>query len=144
MIDESAIARVSLEGRSWAMADVGLYSFEALVDGKGAEVRIAEEIAFDWLGAWTMSRQTCLEILQLHRADLAKSLERKLLAIGFPDPRGLYFLNLDDIERQNPVQRDRQRAPHSEAILIDTVTAAESGAIDGAMNGRSSHASPKR
>lgn len=118
MKNRSAIVRVSLEGESWAIADQGLYCFKATVDGEAAEVRVAEEVAFDRLGAWTMSSEKCLDILRLHRADLAKNLERKLQAIGFPHARGLYFLALRDIERTNPVERDRERASRSETARI--------------------------
>jgi hypothetical protein len=137
--DQSPIARVSLEARSWAIADEGLYSFEATVDGKAAEVRIAEDVAFDRLGAWTMSREKCLDILRLHRAGLAKSLERKLQAVGFPDLANLYFLTLDDIERANPAARDRQRASRSEVATTGGLIAAQSSAPAGTLNGSPSN-----
>ena len=110
----SAIPRVKLEGGSWAGADCGLYCFEATIDGEKAELRVTEDVAFDLLGAWTMSHTKCLEILRLHRADLAKNLERKLLTLGFTDNGNLHFLDLGDIERTHPVERDRERADWSE------------------------------
>jgi hypothetical protein len=109
-MDRSAeIVRVMVEGRSWDIVEKGQYGFEATVDGEPTELRITEDVAFDLLGARTMSRQKCLDILRLHRADLAKNLERMLRAVGHPDDHALYFLTLYDIERTNPAARDRAR-----------------------------------
>jgi hypothetical protein len=106
---EPAMVRVSVEGRSWDIVEQGQYGFEATVDGEPTELRISEDVAYDLLGARTTSRQKCLDILRLHRADLARNLERKLRAVGHPDNHGLYFLTLHDIERTNPAERDRAR-----------------------------------
>jgi hypothetical protein len=107
---EPVTFEVSLEGRSWG-ADKGLYCFEATVDGEPTELRISEDVAFDLLGAWTMSREKCLEILRRHRADLARNLERKLRAVGPPEGHNGYFLTLRDVERTNPAARDGARGP---------------------------------
>ena len=67
-----------------------------MVDGEASELHVAEDVAFDLLGAFTMSAEKCLRILRLHRSDLARNLERKLNARGVAD--GAHFLSLDDIE----------------------------------------------
>jgi len=102
-------ARVKLDGRSWCASNQGVYCFEAQVDGEPAELRVAEDIAFDLLGAWTRSEEKCLDILRLHRAELAKSLERILHVVGDRDHNGHYLLTLKDIERKGAVARDAAR-----------------------------------
>ena len=104
-----ATARVKLDGRSWYASDQAAYCFDALVDGEPAELRVAEEIAFDLLGAWTRSEEKCLDILRLHRAELAKSLERILHGVGDHDHNGHYLLTLKDIERKGALARDAAR-----------------------------------
>jgi hypothetical protein len=104
------IVRVSVEGRSWHAADEDFYCFDAVVDGKGTELRVAEDVAFDLLGAWTRSQEKCLNILRLHRADLAKNLEHKISAVGYVKGSDFHLLTLRDIERTNPVARDEARS----------------------------------
>jgi hypothetical protein len=108
------ITRVKLEGRSWKIIDKGVYCFEVTVDGQVSELRIMEDVAFDLLGAFTMSGEKCLEILRLHRAELAKNLERKLNSVGFPGDKTFHFLSLNDIERTHPLARDKERFDRSE------------------------------
>jgi hypothetical protein len=108
------IIRVKLQGRSWKIIDKGIYCFEVTVDGEVSELRIMEDVAFDLLGAFTMSGDKCLEILRLHRSELAKNLERKLHAVGFPGDRTMHVLSLNDIERTHPVARDKERSDRSE------------------------------
>jgi hypothetical protein len=91
-------ARVTLVGRSWHAVEPGVYCFQAVVDGEPAELRVDEEIAFEFLGAWTQSAEQCLDILRLHRADLARGLERILNGVGAIDPAGHYRLTLDDMD----------------------------------------------
>lgn len=106
--------QVHVHGRSWKLVIKSVYCFEVTVDGEPSELHVAEEIAFDLLGAFTMNDEKCLQILRLHRSDLAKNLERKLDARGVPDSVGFHFLSLDDIDRTNPVVRDRERSKRSE------------------------------
>jgi hypothetical protein len=110
-----ATARVKLDGRSWHASDAAVYCFEALVDGEPAELRVAEEIAFDLLGAWTRSEEKCLDILRLHRAELAKSLERILHVVGDHDHNGHYLLTLKDIARKGTLARDAARTKRPDA-----------------------------
>jgi hypothetical protein len=102
-------ARVKLSGRSWCASNQGVYCFDAIVDGEPAELRVAEDVAFDLLGAWTRSEEKCLDILRLHRAELAKSLERILHGVGGRDHNGHYLLTLADIERKSALARDESR-----------------------------------
>jgi hypothetical protein len=104
----ATMTRVKLQGRSWKILDQGLYCFEATVDGEASEVRITEEVAFDLLGAFTVSSDKCLEVLRRHRTELARNLERKLTAVGFPGDRSLHFLSLNDVDRTNPSLRERE------------------------------------
>lgn len=109
-----AISRVKVQGRSWKLRGKGVYCFEMTVDGEASELRIAEDVAFDLLGAFTTSGEKCLEILRLHRSDLAKNLERKLHGSGPPGRTTLHFLSLDDVDRIHPMERDQQRSGRSE------------------------------
>jgi hypothetical protein len=102
-------ARVKLDGRSWFASGQGVYCFDAIVDGEPAELRVAEDVAFDLLGTWTHSEEKCLDILRLHRAELAKSLERILHVVGDRDHNGHYLLRLEDIERKSALARDATR-----------------------------------
>lgn len=72
------LRRVTVVGRSWESHTQGVYCFEATVDGVPVELEVGEEVAFDFLQAWTPSAAKCLEILRLHRADLAQALELKI------------------------------------------------------------------
>jgi hypothetical protein len=88
---------VMVEGPSWEGAERGLYCFEVFVDGVRGQLHVQEELAFDFLGAWTLSAATCLDILRLHRAELAQALARKLKAGGSPR-NGHYLLAWQDLE----------------------------------------------
>lgn len=115
MLDkERLIVTVAIDGRSWASTAQGLYCFEATINGEARELHVSEDVAFDLLGAWTFSREKCLDILRLHRADLAKNLERKLRGVFHPGDKSHCLLTLPDIQRTHPAARDRQRAeqPH--------------------------------
>jgi len=109
-----ASSRVKVHGRSWKLKNKGVYCFEITVDGEASELRVAEDVAFDLLGAFTMSDEKCLEILRLHRSDLARSLDRKLYTAEGSDCAKFHFLSLDDIDRANPRVRDRQRSERLE------------------------------
>jgi hypothetical protein len=104
------IIRVKLQGQSWKMGDKGIYSFEVTVDGEVSELPIMEDVAFDLLGAITMSGEQCLEILRQHRSEIAKNLVRKLHAMGFPGDRSMHLLLLSDIESTYPMARDQERS----------------------------------
>jgi hypothetical protein len=91
-----------------------VYCFEVTVDGEASELHVAEDVAFDLLGAFTMNDEKCLEILRLHRSDLARNLERKLNARGVSDRAAFHFLSLDDIDRMSPMARDRERSKRLE------------------------------
>jgi hypothetical protein len=109
-----ASSRVKVHGRSWKLKNKGVYCFEITVDGEASELRVAEDVAFDLLGAFTMSDEKCLEILRLHRSDLARNLDRKLyMAEGAARAR-FHFLSLGDIDRADPTIRDRERSERSE------------------------------
>lgn len=89
--------RVTVIGRSWQSHEPGFYCFEAAIDGQPTELHVSEEIAFDFLKAWTPNSAKCLEILRLHRADLARLLERKIRARGRPGPAGFHVLTWGDL-----------------------------------------------
>ena len=89
--------RVAVVGCSWESHEPGFYCFEAAIDGQPTELHVSEEVAFDFLKAWTPSSAKCLEILRLHRADLARLLERKLSARGRPGPSGFHVLTWGDL-----------------------------------------------
>jgi hypothetical protein len=110
MPQRKPIVRVTIEGRSWIGAENGVYGFEAYVDGEQTELRVSEDVAFDLLGTWTLSRGTCLDILRLHRTDLAQNLERKLRLSNQTDTDGRYSLALHDIKRIHPAARDKARS----------------------------------
>jgi hypothetical protein len=88
---------VTIEGASWEGSQRGSYCFEVFVDGARGELHVQEDLAFDILGAWTLSAQTALDILRLHRAELAQALARKLTR-GRGSKEGHYFLVWQDLE----------------------------------------------
>jgi hypothetical protein len=88
---------VVIEGTSWEGAERGMYCFEVFVNGVRGQLHVQEDLAFDLLGAWTLSAKTCLNILRLHRAELAKALERKLKS-GGASRDGRYLLGWQDLQ----------------------------------------------
>lgn len=119
--NRAPIPRVTLSGRSWSANGKGVYCFQALVDGEPAELRVAEEVAFDFLGAWTPSREKCLDILRLHRTELATCLERILHVVGDPDHNGHYDLTLNDMERAGAPPHPAPPGAISEPISLADV-----------------------
>ena len=93
--------RVAVVGRSWESHEPGFYCFEAAIDGQPTELHVSEEVAFDFLKAWTPNSAKCLEILRLHRTDLARLLERKLRARAQPGPGGFYILTWGDLTTED-------------------------------------------
>lgn len=75
---------------------------------------MAEDVAYDLLGAFTMSDEKCLEILRLHRSYLARNLDRKLYNAEGAVSAKFHFLSLGDIDRAKPTVRDRERSERSE------------------------------
>jgi hypothetical protein len=90
-------AIVTVEGRSWESMQRGIYCFEVSVNGVLGELQVQEDLAFDLLGAWTLSARTCLDILRLHRGELAEALTRKLGHAGVFQA-GPYLLTWQDLE----------------------------------------------
>lgn len=88
---------VVVEGPSWEGAERGVYGFEVFVNGVRGQLYIQEDLVFDFLGAWTLSARTGLDILRLHRAELAQALTRKLKRGGGPE-NGHYLLDWQDLE----------------------------------------------
>lgn len=113
MTKRKAAVAVTIDGSSWGGIEKGFYNFEATVDGKPSLLRVSEEVAFDFLGAWTRSRTLCLEILRLHRGDLAETLARKLRLGARTAEIGLYSLTLRDMERIPATHRKRPRVDPS-------------------------------
>ena len=91
--------RVTVAGRSWESREAGLYCFEATIDGEPTEIHVSEEVAFNFRNAWTPNTGKCLEILRLHRADLARMLEWKLHARHRPSHRGSHLITWRDSHR---------------------------------------------
>lgn len=87
---------VMVEGPSWEGVERGMYCFEVFVDGVRGQLHVEEDLAFDFLGAWTLSAATCLDILRLHRAELGQALARKLKAGGNLQ-NGHYLLGWQDL-----------------------------------------------
>ncbi|MDQ7250718.1 hypothetical protein [Dongia sedimenti] len=81
-MSSTSFSRVGLAGRSWESSEPGFFCFEAAIDGEPTIVHVSEQVAFDYLGAWTPDTAKCLAILRLHRADLARLAERKLKSSG--------------------------------------------------------------
>ncbi|WP_395021315.1 hypothetical protein [Dongia sp.] len=98
--------RVQVMDVSWQSPEKGYHCFEALVDGQAAVVHVAEDIAFDFLGGWTPDTAKCLDILRLHRADLAKALERKLPRILRCTGQTALLLTWEDSPTSPLVERD--------------------------------------
>jgi hypothetical protein len=88
---------VVVEGPSCEGAERGTYCFEVFVNGVRGQLQVQEELAFDLVGAWTLSAQTGLDILRLHRAELARALARKLTGGGGPK-NGQYTLAWQDLK----------------------------------------------
>ena len=105
---------VAIEGQSWGGIEQGFYNFEATVNGKPCQIRVSEEVAFDFLGGWTRSQMVCLDILRSHRSALAENLARKLRVGGRNVDSGLYSLTLRDLERFPALSKKRGNAvrPH--------------------------------
>jgi hypothetical protein len=101
--------RVVIAGRSWESHEAGLYCFEATLDGQPTEVHVSEDVAFDFLKAWTPDSAKCLEILRLHRADLARLLERKIRDRHRPGPNGFHVLTWRDTNAA-AVEEEKRRA----------------------------------
>jgi hypothetical protein len=101
--------RVVVAGRSWESHESGIYCFEAAIDGQPTEVHVSEEVAFDFLKAWTPNSGKCLEILRLHRADLAQLLERKIRDRHRSGPNGYYLLTWRDTNAA-ALEEQRRRA----------------------------------
>ena len=95
------------------------------MDGKPSQLRVSEEVAFDLLGAWTLSQEPCLGILRLHRSALAESLALKLRIGGHALDSGLYSLTLRDMERIKPKARKRPLT----APMIDDTDQSRRGSI---------------
>jgi len=96
MQSDSDMGRVSVSGRSGESGTAGLYWFEATVDGLPIELHVCEDVAFDLLQAWTPSHPKCLEILRVHRGELARALEQKIRRGYWPGQEG-WCLNADDV-----------------------------------------------
>jgi hypothetical protein len=108
---------VLIEGRSWIGSERGVYCFEVNVNGVQGELRIQEELAFDFLGAWTFNPKTCLDILRLHRAELAQALALKLknpLGTG----NGPYLLTWRDLN-PGPLASRLQHGNSSRAASLN-------------------------
>jgi hypothetical protein len=116
---------VTIEGSPWTSIEKGFYNFEATVDGKPSQLRVSEEVAFDLLGAWTLSQALCLDILRLHRSELAENLALKLRMGGHALDSGLYSLTLRNMERIKPKVHKRP-AP---APTIDDIDQSRRGSI---------------
>ncbi len=86
---------VVVDGPSWEGAERGMYCFEVFVNGVRGQLHIQEELAFDFLGAGTLSA-ACLDILRLHRVELAEALARKLKGGGL-SKSGHYLLAWQDL-----------------------------------------------
>jgi hypothetical protein len=89
-------SRATVAGRSWESTKPGIFCFEATIDGQPTELHVSEDVAFDFLKAWTPSSAKCLEILRLHRQDLARMLEQKIRARRRRGPGGFYLLTWRD------------------------------------------------
>lgn len=87
---------VVVDGRSWEGAELGMYCFEVFVNGVRGQLEIQEELALDFRGAGTLSAATCLDILRLHRVELAEALARKLKS-GGNSKSGHYLLAWQDL-----------------------------------------------
>jgi hypothetical protein len=87
---------VVVDGPSWEGAELGMYCFEVFVNGVRGQLHIQEELALDFRGAGTLSAATCLDILRLHRVELAEALARKLKGGGDTES-GHYLLAWQDL-----------------------------------------------
>jgi hypothetical protein len=113
----NAISLVVVETRSGKIAKQGVYCFQVTVDDIPGELHVSEDVAFDLLGAWTLSTQQCLDILRRHHADLELCLKRKIALVGWPAFTGTHHINLHDIERANAIPR--RGAKNAAFLLFD-------------------------